>query len=83
MIVSALKPKQERCLTITQADFIFFMTIASICFSGLLFTLWELAKLEPGNKWSVTSIAWLMTQIWFGKYLSSLALRSNDSSILL
>ncbi|KIJ51512.1 hypothetical protein M422DRAFT_26918 [Sphaerobolus stellatus SS14] len=48
------------------ADFIFFMTIAAICFSGLLFTLWELALLNPGNTWTVKSIAWLMTQVWFG-----------------
>ncbi|KAF8591195.1 hypothetical protein K439DRAFT_1650959 [Ramaria rubella] len=48
------------------ADFLFFMAIASICFSGLLFTFWELAQLTPGNSWTVTSIAWLMTQVWFG-----------------
>jgi len=50
-----------------KADFIFFMTIAAICFSGLLFTLWQLAQLEPENTWTVTSIAWLMTQVWFGE----------------
>jgi len=65
MIVRVSKANQEWSLTPTKADFIFFMTIASICFSGLLFTLWELAKLE--SNWSVKSIAWLMTQIWFGK----------------
>jgi hypothetical protein len=53
-------------LTGTQADFIFFMTIAAICFSGLLFTLWELAQQEHKNTWTVKSIAWLMTQVWFG-----------------
>ncbi|KAF8529803.1 hypothetical protein JB92DRAFT_2859750 [Gautieria morchelliformis] len=48
------------------ADFVFFMTIAAISFSGLLFTLWQLAQLERGNRWDVKSIAWLMTQVWFG-----------------
>ncbi|KAH9856662.1 hypothetical protein C2E23DRAFT_772105 [Lenzites betulinus] len=51
------------------ADFLFFITIAAICFSGLLFTLHNLA--EDSGKWSVKSIAWLMVQIWFGNtYLS-------------
>ncbi|KAJ7284865.1 receptor-activated Ca2+-permeable cation channel [Mycena rebaudengoi] len=45
----------------------FFMTMAAICFSGLLFTLWTLGKAT----WTVKSIAWLMVQIWFGNtYLS-------------
>jgi hypothetical protein len=44
------------------AEFVFFMGIASICFSGLLFTLWTLAS----ERWSIRSIAWLMLQIWFG-----------------
>ncbi|KAJ3533040.1 hypothetical protein NM688_g7340 [Phlebia brevispora] len=49
------------------ADFIFFIGIAAICFSGLLFTLHSLAA----DKWSVKAIAWLMVQIWFGNtYLS-------------
>ncbi|GJE99919.1 hypothetical protein PsYK624_161940 [Phanerochaete sordida] len=49
------------------SDFIFFIGIAAICFSGLLYTLHSLA----GDKWSVKSIAWLMVQIWFGNtYLS-------------
>ena len=42
------------------------MTIAVICFSGLLFTLWELAQQQHANKWTLKSIAWLMTQVWFG-----------------
>ncbi|KAI0822545.1 hypothetical protein BC628DRAFT_1327164 [Trametes gibbosa] len=51
------------------ADFLFFITIAAICFSGLLFTLHNLA--EDSGRWSVKSIAWLMVQIWFGNtYLS-------------
>ncbi|KAF7323041.1 hypothetical protein HMN09_00084000 [Mycena chlorophos] len=44
------------------AEFLFFMTIAAICFSGLLFTLWTLGK----ETWTVQRIAWLMIQIWFG-----------------
>jgi hypothetical protein len=49
------------------AEFVFFMGIASICFSGLLFTLWTLAS----EKWTIKAIAWLMVQIWFGNtYLS-------------
>ncbi|KZT07728.1 uncharacterized protein LAESUDRAFT_103790 [Laetiporus sulphureus 93-53] len=49
------------------ADFIFFIGIAAICFSGLLFTLHSLAA----DTWSVKRIAWLMVQIWFGNtYLS-------------
>ncbi|KAJ3742240.1 hypothetical protein DFH05DRAFT_1402192 [Lentinula detonsa] len=49
------------------AEFVFFIGIASICFSGLLFTLWTLGK----HKWTLKSISWLMVQIWFGNtYLS-------------
>ncbi|KAF9024917.1 hypothetical protein BDZ89DRAFT_1161975 [Hymenopellis radicata] len=49
------------------AQFVFFIGIAAICFSGLLFTLWTLGK----ERWTVKSIAWLMVQIWFGNtYLS-------------
>ncbi|KAI0067204.1 hypothetical protein BV25DRAFT_1911871 [Artomyces pyxidatus] len=49
------------------AEFVFFMGIAAICFSGLLFTLWTLAA----DTWPIKSIAWLMVQIWFGNtYLS-------------
>lgn len=44
------------------AEFVFFIGIASICFSGLLFTLWQLAS----DRWTVRSITWLMVQIWFG-----------------
>ncbi|KIM33297.1 hypothetical protein M408DRAFT_326068 [Serendipita vermifera MAFF 305830] len=43
-------------------EFIFFILIAAICFSGLLFTLWDLA----GGTWTVKNTAWLMIQIWFG-----------------
>ncbi|EPQ52879.1 hypothetical protein GLOTRDRAFT_80104 [Gloeophyllum trabeum ATCC 11539] len=49
------------------SEFVFFMGIAAICFSGLLFTLHTLA----GDKWSIRGIIWLMVQIWFGNtYLS-------------
>lgn len=49
------------------AEFVFFIGIAAICFSGLLFTLHALA----GGAWTVKAIAWLMVQIWFGNtYLS-------------
>jgi len=48
-------------------EFVFFMGIAAVCFSGLLFTLWSLAD----GKWTVKAIMWLMVQIWFGNtYLS-------------
>ncbi|OCH84728.1 hypothetical protein OBBRIDRAFT_741085 [Obba rivulosa] len=48
-------------------EFIFFIAIAAICFSGLLFTLHNLAS----DQWSLKAIAWLMVQIWFGNtYLS-------------
>ncbi|PVF95960.1 hypothetical protein CPB86DRAFT_763124 [Serendipita vermifera] len=48
-------------------EFLFFIMIAAICFSGLLFTLWDLA----GGTWTVKATAWLMIQIWFGNtYLS-------------
>ena len=43
-------------------EFLFFIFIAAICFSGLLFTLWDLAN----GTWTVGEIAWLMVQIWFG-----------------
>src|SRR5258706_4014143 len=43
-------------------EFMFFICIAAICFSGLLFTLWDLAS----GTWSVGETAWLMIQIWFG-----------------
>ncbi|KAJ7707806.1 hypothetical protein B0H17DRAFT_1034111 [Mycena rosella] len=47
--------------------FVFFMAMAAICFSGLLFTLWTLGKAS----WTLKRIAWLMVQIWFGNtYLS-------------
>ncbi|KAF7327794.1 hypothetical protein MKEN_00359200 [Mycena kentingensis (nom. inval.)] len=49
------------------AEFLFFMSIAAICFSGLLFTLWTLGKAT----WTLKAISWLMVQIWFGNnYLS-------------
>ncbi|KAI0787426.1 hypothetical protein C8Q74DRAFT_605518 [Fomes fomentarius] len=51
------------------SEFLFFIGIAAICFSGLLFTLHNLAA--QSGRWSFKSIAWLMVQIWFGNtYLS-------------
>lgn len=50
------------------AQFVFFIGIAAICFSGLLFALWTLA-IDNGThqtSWPISSIAWLMVQIWFG-----------------
>jgi hypothetical protein len=47
------------------AQFVFFIGIAAICFSGLLFTLHTLSADAP-KPWSWTSIAWFMVQVWFG-----------------
>ncbi|KZO94176.1 hypothetical protein CALVIDRAFT_528947 [Calocera viscosa TUFC12733] len=43
-------------------EYLFFISICMICFSGLLFTLWRLGS----QKWRVGQIAWLMVQVWFG-----------------
>ncbi|KZT60904.1 hypothetical protein CALCODRAFT_553404 [Calocera cornea HHB12733] len=43
-------------------EYLFFISICMICFSGLLFTLWRLGA----QKWRVGQIAWLMVQVWFG-----------------
>ncbi|KAG1825078.1 hypothetical protein EV424DRAFT_701665 [Suillus variegatus] len=49
------------------AEFIFFIGIAAVCFSGILLTLYTLAS----GTWTIRNIAWLMVQIWFGStYLS-------------
>ncbi|KAG7092355.1 hypothetical protein E1B28_008715 [Marasmius oreades] len=51
------------------SQFVFFLGIAATCFSGLLFTLWTLARGD--HVWTIKSISWLMVQIWFGNtYLS-------------
>ncbi|KAF9644898.1 hypothetical protein BDM02DRAFT_3157054 [Thelephora ganbajun] len=47
------------------AEFVFFVCIAAICFSGLLFTLHTLSVGGP-NPWSWRAITWLMVQVWFG-----------------
>jgi hypothetical protein len=68
------------------SEFVFFIAIAAICFSGLLFTLWTLGTVlysisliyyatnityAASDTWSISAIAWLMVQIWFGNtYLS-------------
>ncbi|EIN09997.1 hypothetical protein PUNSTDRAFT_67118 [Punctularia strigosozonata HHB-11173 SS5] len=52
-------------------EFLFFMGIAAICFSGLLYTLWTLVVFAGSERWSMKGIMWLMVQIWFGNtYLS-------------
>ena len=52
------------------AEFAFFICIAAICFSGLLFTLHTLSAGGP-DPWTWRSISWLMIQVWFGNtYLS-------------
>ncbi|KAF8896600.1 receptor-activated Ca2+-permeable cation channel [Infundibulicybe gibba] len=61
------------------AEFVFFIGIAAICFSGLLFTLWKLSQDEgtAPNHWTIKSIAWLMVQIWFGNTYLSFAQASS------
>lgn len=63
------------------ADFVFFMGIAAICFSGMLFCLWNLGERSSPSSfvhssnssvtadktlWPLKKIVWLMVQIWFG-----------------
>ncbi|TFK75140.1 receptor-activated Ca2+-permeable cation channel [Pluteus cervinus] len=62
------------------SQFVFFIGIAAVCFSGLLFTLWTLAKDAPPvdrQPWTFGSIAWLMVQIWFGNTYLSFAQASS------
>ncbi|KAG6868676.1 hypothetical protein C0993_012179 [Termitomyces sp. T159_Od127] len=62
-----LFPRSLRAMVV---QFILFIGMAAICFSGLLFSLWKLSQGGPEPR-SMQSIAWLMTQIWFGNtYLS-------------
>ncbi|KAI6024899.1 hypothetical protein BKA83DRAFT_4253865 [Pisolithus microcarpus] len=42
------------------SEFVFFICIAATCFSGLLLTLYTICE------WTVSGIAWLIVQIWFG-----------------
>jgi hypothetical protein len=58
-------------------EFLFFIFLAMICFSGLLFCLWELQVDGPDNHWTLKSIAWLMVQIWFGNTSLSFAQASS------
>jgi len=58
------------------AEFVFFVCIAAICFSGLLFTLHTLSADGP-EPWSWKSIAWLMVQVWFGNTYLSFAQASS------
>ncbi|KAF9069875.1 hypothetical protein BDP27DRAFT_1324744 [Rhodocollybia butyracea] len=69
------------------AEFIFFIGIAAICFSGLLFTLWTLAGMatvvEEGKPdWTLKSISWLMVQIWFGNTYLSFAQATSFHPVL-
>lgn len=85
-----------RSLRAMVSQFVFFIGIAAICFSGLLFTLWTLGEGfcvawlhiahrcempsgndEPNATWTLKSIAWLLTQIWFGN--SSLSFSTATS----
>lgn len=58
------------------AEFVFFICIAAICFSGLLFTLHKLSANGP-EPWSWKSITWLMIQVWFGNTYLSFAQASS------
>jgi hypothetical protein len=58
------------------AEFAFFICIAAICFSGLLFTLHTLSADGP-QQWTWKSIAWLMVQVWFGNTYLSFAQASS------
>ncbi|KAF8240728.1 receptor-activated Ca2+-permeable cation channel [Tricholoma matsutake] len=48
------------------SQFVFFIGIAAICFSGLMFTLWTLANDGVEHPRTLKSIAWLLARIWFG-----------------
>lgn len=95
-----------RSLRAMIAEFVFFIGIAAVCFSGLLFTLWtlgtslmpwafstisflrfphyvsfiaqdEIVERPVHEPWTLKSIAWLMTQIWFGNTYLSFAQASS------
>lgn len=54
-------------------DFVSFMLLAALCFSGILVTLWTLGR----DRWTLGEVAWLMLQIWFGSsYLGFSSARS-------
>uniref|UniRef100_D8Q4C4 Polycystin cation channel PKD1/PKD2 domain-containing protein n=1 Tax=Schizophyllum commune (strain H4-8 / FGSC 9210) TaxID=578458 RepID=D8Q4C4_SCHCM len=63
-------------LRVMISQFLFFIGVAAVCFSGLLFTLWTLARGTSESAgipdpWTLKKISWLMVQIWFGNtYLS-------------
>ncbi|KAL4074947.1 hypothetical protein V8B97DRAFT_1948619 [Scleroderma yunnanense] len=49
------------------SEFLFFICIAATCFSGLLLTLYTISN----GRWTLSGIAWLIVQVWFGgSYLS-------------
>ncbi|KAF8737604.1 hypothetical protein AX14_012600 [Amanita brunnescens Koide BX004] len=61
------------------AQFVSFIVIAAISFSGLLYALWTLVQNdeEAHRRWDVRSIVWLMVQIWFGNTSLSFAQASS------
>ncbi|KAK2463448.1 hypothetical protein APHAL10511_004534 [Amanita phalloides] len=60
-------------------QFVFFICIAAISFSGILFALWTLAQDDQvaRGRWSIRAIAWLMVEIWFGNTYLSFAQASS------
>ncbi|KAK4686667.1 hypothetical protein P7C73_g3457, partial [Tremellales sp. Uapishka_1] len=55
------------------AEFVGFMGLTIVAFSGICFCLWTLAR----GTWTVKQIVWLMLQIWFGS--SYLGFSSSES----
>ncbi|MCO5598634.1 hypothetical protein L7F22_052731 [Adiantum nelumboides] len=44
------------------SDFVFFMLLAAVCFSGFLYTFWAIS----GPEWTPGKILWIMIKVWFG-----------------
>ncbi|KAN0093050.1 hypothetical protein V8E55_003834 [Tylopilus felleus] len=60
------------------SEFVFFISICTMCFSGLLLTLYTLAS----GRQSVKSIAWMMMQMWFGNAGLSFAKASSFHPVI-
>lgn len=60
------------------SEFVFFICIAATCFSGLLLTLYTIAN----GKWTISGIAWLIVQIWFGNTSLSFNQAKSFHSVL-
>ncbi|KAI6025764.1 hypothetical protein F5J12DRAFT_810259 [Pisolithus orientalis] len=60
------------------SEFVFFICIAATCFSGLLLTLYTIAN----GKWTMSGIAWLIVQIWFGNTSLSFNQAKSFHSVL-